>query len=679
MKNLVTLLSTSLLWAISLRADGPADNLPDKVRPVPPPGVKIADAARAELTEGVAALGKEIESLRAVLKGKPALLELLPDVQIYHKAVDWALRYDEFYQSNQVNTARNFLKQGMERAAALRDGKAPWNAVTGLVARGYLSKIDGSVQPYGMVVPPGFVPGGAPLRLDFWIHGRGETLSELSFIDGAQKNPGQFTPPNTLVLHLYGRYCCANKLAGEIDLFEALEDAKRHYPVDESRLVVRGFSMGGAGCWQFAVHYPGVFCAAAPGAGFSETADFLKVFQNEAVKPAWFEQRLWHVYDCTDYAVNLFNLPTVAYSGEIDRQKQAADMMAKALKAEGMELTHIIGPKTAHAYEKNAKIEVSRRIDAIAGKGRDPLPEHVRFTTWTLRYHQSHWVIVDGLEQHWERARVDADINDEDDSFRVTTKNVSALTLTISSGRYPFPVNQKAKVVLDGTKLEAPLPETDRSWTAHFSKTGKKWSLIEDSAFRTPHSAFEKRHGLQGPIDDAFMDSFLMVKPTGQPLNEKAGKWAALEMAHAIDHWRKQYRGEARVKSDAEVSDEDIAAHNLVLWGDPQSNKLLARIADKLPIKWNSQSVQVGAQTFGADNHVPVMIYPNPLNPERYVVLNSGFTFREYDYLNNARQVPKLPDWAVVDVSQPVTSRWPGGIASAGFFGERWEVLSAGK
>ena len=42
-----------------------------------------------------------------------------------------------------------------------------------------------------------------------------------------------------------------------------------------------------------------------------------------------------------------------------------------------------------------------------------------------------------------------------------------------------------------------------------------------------------------------------------------------------------------------------------------------------------------------------MLIYPNPLNPKQYVVLNSGFTFREYDYLNNARQVPKLPDWAV--------------------------------
>ncbi len=76
---------------------------------------------------------------------------------------------------------------------------------------------------------------------------------------------------------------------------------------------------------------------------------------------------------------------------------------------------------------------------------------------------------------------------------------------------------------------------------------------------------------------------------------------------------------------------------------------------------------------------MPLLIYPNPLNPQRYVVLNSGFTFREYDYLNNARQVPKLPDFAIIDISVPVSSQLPGRIAAAGFFTEDWQLPSAGK
>ncbi len=111
--------------------------------------------------------------------------------------------------------------------------------------------------------------------------------------------------------------------------------------------------------------------------------------------------------------------------------------------------------------------------------------------------------------------------------------------------------------------------------------------------------------------------------------------------------------------------------------GDPTSNKVLARIADKLPVKWTATEIIAGAEKYPAGTHVPVMIYPNPLNPEKYVVLNSGFTFREYDYLNNARQISKLPDWAIVDVTVAPNERWPGKVTSAGFFSEKWELKAA--
>ena len=70
----------------------------------------------------------------------------------------------------------------------------------------------------------------------------------------------------------------------------------------------------------------------------------------------------------------------------------------------------------------------------------------------------------------------------------------------------------------------------------------------------------------------------------------------------------------------------------------------------------------MGAQTFPSESHALILIFPNPRNPERYVVLNSGFTYRDYDYLNNARQVSKLPDWAVVDLTSPPTTQVPGAI-----------------
>ena len=97
-------------------------------------------------------------------------------------------------------------------------------------------------------------------------------------------------------------------------------------------------------------------------------------------------------------------------------------------------------------------------------------------------------------------------------------------------------------------------------------------------------------------------------------------------------------------------------------------------VAPQLPIEWTADAIRVGDKQFDASQHAPALIYPNPLNPRRYVVFNSGFTFREYAYLNNARQVPKLPDWAIIDVTTPPNSLWPGKIVDANFFDEQWQL-----
>src|SRR5439155_25306501 len=113
----------------------------------------------------------------------PVHLALLPDVQIFHKAVHDALKYDEFYSPAETKVAAKLLELGEERAKELKAGKPEWVKQTGLVVRGYVSKIDGSVQPYGLVVPESLKeePAKQPhlYRLDFWCHGRGEKLTEL--------------------------------------------------------------------------------------------------------------------------------------------------------------------------------------------------------------------------------------------------------------------------------------------------------------------------------------------------------------------------------------------------------------------------------------------------------------------------------------------------------------------
>jgi hypothetical protein len=652
----VLLLSIS----VSSAAEAPAR----KTSRMPPEGIPIPSGIKSDLESGVSSLGHEIDDLKKSLQSQPSLLNLLPDVQIYYNAVRYALDDNIFYTTNDFSAARKLLDEGHTRARALHDGQAPWNSATGLIVRGYKSKVDGSIQPYGLVVPSTFNPSANHQhRLDFWYHGRNAKLSELSFITDREHNRGEFTPPDTFVLHPYGRYCNANKFVGEVDTFEALENVRKHYPIDENRISVRGFSMGGAATWHLAAHYASLWAAASPGAGFVDTFIFQKV-SRWPTQPPWYVQKLWHLYDATDYAANLFNCPVVAYSGEIDPQREAAELMTRAMASEGIDLVHIIGPKTAHKFEPAAKEEVARRVDALMAKGRDPLPKKVRFTTWTLRYNNMAWITIDGLEQHWNRARVDAEIVTPE-IIQATTTNVSALTFSFNQHGVPALAGQPfhiSKVVLDGQLLPAPSTSPNGSWTAQFEKQKNRWTPVTQPS----DDHIRKRHGLQGPIDDAFMDSFIIVRPTAKPLNSDIGDWTATAMSDAIREWRLQFRGDAPVKDDVAITDAEIANNNLILWGDPRSNRLLARIALKLPIHWERNKFGVPGSTYSSSEYIPVLIFPNPLNPKHYIVLNSGFTFADEASTSNALQIPKLPDYAVINIKTR-------DVENAGFFDEDWQ------
>ncbi len=663
----------ALFSASSLvKADGPADNLEDQVRPIPPPGIVVPLDKQEELRSKIKSLEKAISLLREREKNREFIDHYLPDVEICFRGPDYALTYDEFYKPAELDFAIDLLNIGLSRAESLFEGKAPWIRMSGPVIRGYRSRIDGSAQPYGLEIPANYdFDATDARRLDIWLHGRGETLSEVAFLQQRAKGQAsKISPVNTIVLHPYGRYSNANKFAGEVDLLEALAHAKHDYRIDENRTLVRGFSMGGAACWQFAVHFPGKWAAAQPGAGFAETPDFLRTFQGETLNAPWWEEKLWRWYNATDWAVNLTNLPTIAYSGEIDRQKQAADSMVAAAGKEGFRLLHLIGPRTAHALHPGTLTEIEDRLTSITAENRKRVPHTIRFITHSLRYDTAHWIRVDRLTEHWEPGRIEATLSGHD-RIVLHTSGVDAFSLHFAAGDCPLDTLVTPVAELDGKELPLPKVWSDRSWQVFFERESpEKWRVEETP---TDQGILRKRHGLQGPIDDAFMDSFVFVTPSGKPQHDLLGEWVHSEMTRAVKEWRRHFRGDARVKPETTFTEEDSKNHHIVLWGDPSANATLARLLPKLPVTWTKDEITVAGQTYDASHHALAMIYPNPENPERYLVLNSSFTFREYDYLNNARQTPKLPDWAVIDLHTPPSTRYPGKVVAAGFFDELWQ------
>ena len=145
--------------------------------------------------------------------------------------------------------------------------------------------------------------------------------------------------------------------------------------------------------------------------------------------PAWYEQKLWGVYDVPDYVRNLFNTTMVAYGGEIDPQRASAEIMAEAFKAEGHELTFITGPKMPHRYDPASLAQIMQLMHEAEEKGVDRFEPNVSLQTRTLRYNQMRWATIDALHKHWDDSRLDASITG-DHSVAVKTKNVDAFTLS---------------------------------------------------------------------------------------------------------------------------------------------------------------------------------------------------------------------------------------------------------
>src|SRR6185503_3244843 len=161
----------------------------------------------------------------------------------------------------------------------------------------------------------------------------------------------------------------------------------------------------------------------------------------------------------------------------------------------------LVGPKTGHSWHPESRAESNAFIDK-ALETADRVPEHIRFVTYTTRFNRSHWLTVDGLDETYKRAEVDA--TRDRSGFTVTTKNISRLTLEGSFGEVTIDSQPVAKLFAAASTFE---------------KKDGIWAVAKKST-----TGLRKAHGLQGPVDDAFMDAFLCVRPTGTPWNAVAGE-----------------------------------------------------------------------------------------------------------------------------------------------------------
>lgn len=643
--------------AAQLRADGATASFRGSLPPKPTAALS-AEQEKA-LEDRLRPLSAEFESV----KKHPHSA----DAAIFLKAVRYALEFDEWYDKKPedgVKKANALLDEAAKRIASLREGKTPWMEGSGQKVLGFYSVIDDSPQPYGVEVPEGLEIGEKEVPMWIWLHGRGDTATDLPFVYSRlmAKKPGQFQPKGSIVIHPFGRYCNGWKSAGETDVFEARDAAKERFKVDPNRIVLAGFSMGGAGAWHIGAHYADQWACVHTGAGFVDVKRYQKLTPEKM--PPGYEQTLWNVYDVPAYARNFLNVPLISYSGENDSQRDSADYMTEVLAKEGLTRPHLIGPGMGHKYHPEVIQEVQALIEKAVEKGRDPKPKKVVLQTRCTRYGKMFWVTVTALKQAWEDTRVEAQIDDAAKQVVVKTSNVAGLQLdldeVLGANAASYQLSLDGKVVPFSAR--GYVNEAEKGWT---------------SAHRGTLSQI-KGGGFDGPADQAFQDRFIIVLPDAPCAHPQVDQWVKAESAHFIQRWRSLMRGDPVVKKASELTadEREGLGVTLCLWGDTKGNSLLASLMNHLPIAWTDKTLSLGDKTFDASHHVPVLTYQWPVRPihAQRIVLNSGLSFREAHDRTNSLQNPKLPDWAILDITQPPTAESAGRVVAADFFDAKWQV-----
>ncbi|MCX6901358.1 MAG: hypothetical protein NT105_21985 [Verrucomicrobia bacterium] len=699
MKRMLMSVVTALL------AGGAFAAQPDVAPPYQPTDSELA-TIRAKLDEFYKAykalpIGRPITTLEAMTKKAfPVDVSLLPDVDVYSKAAEWMLRYpkEEFWTAADVKNTLETLELGLARIKQIAEGKPAWPTAKGCIVRGFRSRIDGSVQPYGLKIPESYDPK-KPIRLDVILHGFGPTMNEANFIVARDTGKPATAGQEYIRLEVFGRLNNGYRWCGETDVLEAMDSVRARYAIDPDRIVLRGFSMGGGGAWGMGLHYPDMwaaFEAGGSGAGGSSSG-----FKNAA--PSSASDAVGRIYGTVGWMLNAANVPTVGYCGEEDSPFGALKASREHLEGEGFKFTpaglnwtttdircvFLIGAKTEHKWNPESQAESNKFIDEACVKGRQA-PPHIRFVSYSLRYNHCFDITVDGVEANYSRTEVDALTSADKKQRTIKTKNVTRLilpypvagqSLTLDGQMFPFgPMQQprlQARVPAFGARRAVAPPPPPAPPQVLFEKKSGKWAMsyVTDAQLQAD-ATLRKRPGLQGPINDFLMDSFVCVRPTGTPQHPLANDYSKAALDRFAKSFSKWLRGDIRIKNDTEVTKEDIASSHLVVFGDAGSNRLLAQIADKLPIHWDKASVRVGKKSFDANEHLPAFICPNPYNPRRYMVVNSG------DNLLGTRELRKtvalnwqqLADYDVLKLSKETSGEIKGTSVAQGLFDEHWKA-----
>ena len=543
--------------------------------------------------------------------------------------------------------------EGWGRALGRLERDLPRPVEQGFSEWAYLSKIDDSPQPYFMYVPRAH-DGETPLPLIVFLHGYSPDLNKVNW---------EMMLPRELYDHCdeHGYYMAAPfarsntdfQGVGEEDVLRVVEQVKDRFPIQADRVFLLGYSMGGMGAFTIGAHYPDRWAGIVSVAG---RADYYLWHGLDRARMEPYKRLLIDQEFGAEMMGNFINLPVLLYHGERDSliKTEQSRRFHRRLDALGGDSTLRLFPGADH-WIMDRVLEDDGAMRWMNRQRLDRWPRRVDFKTYTIKYNTSYWVTILDIGRWGEPARVRAKLNEEGTELEVTTENVAALRLDL--GEELVGAEPDLTLRLDGVehRVAEPGPRTfdldDRERVGELRKTPR----------------------LCGPAKQVFRRRFIQVFGIGEGGEENIDQNIERlrdEARAAAVEWYQFVQAVPLQRLDTRVTERDIQRANLVLHGTPGRNRVLARIADRLPIAVTDEGFTFRGETYDIKNHGLVMVYPNPLNPDRLVMVRAGLPYG--GDLPRNHKYDLLPDFVIFKEGTDYdgTDR----AVVAGFFDRDWQV-----
>jgi len=588
-------------------------------------------------------------------------------------SLDYSLDVSERIE-RQFETQSLAWRARVERyLASAEAGRDPYVEQGGRITnRGYDSPISTVRQGYAVYLPPNYDPTRAyPLLV--MLHGGssngnlflgvvlGNNMDWLTYDDHLWD---EYTPrwsPDWIVVAPDGFGQVLWRWMGEADILAVVDDVRRHYHVDEDRVVLGGLSNGGLGSYAVGLRHAWRFSMVTAIAG---APSWLQYTGGSPTREETATLRSWSGMHLAENSVNTdFRF----YHGSRDpgpMRPAFVREMEEHMRGLGLEPNvrwYDFGHDLLYLVHRHGRV-----YPEMARVTRNRRPAEVRVVTGDYRANRQHWVTVTRIEEYPDLARVVARASEG--AIEVQTANTLELTLDLRDA--PVGATSTLRLEVDGAQVYA----GGRGALGHLVRMhrdeGGHWRLGHLPAA----SGLEKVPGLSGPLTDPYRDGMIHVYGTQLADQTDGLRDAARRGARGWPLWL--WNHQQRVVADTEVTDEMMRSSHLVLYGTPGANAVLERVASRLPIRVTTEGIVVGAQRVEGSGLGTRFVYPNPEAPGRYLIVQAGATVAAVARGHNLPDF--LPDWVVYDERSTqrrarLISGGNGQIAM-GYFDRFWRV-----